>query len=108
VSPPDAGASSVAASAADAGVPARPTAGGAGAFAACASDADCIAVPKGGCCNNGYKEAVNKAQASAYAASVTCEKHRMCPQYIVNDTRVARCSPSANKCVMVAPGTDPK
>src|SRR6476659_946281 len=61
-------ASSGAPSATASGAPASgaPASGAAGAdaapsdFYACAATPDCVAVPKVGCCNNGYKEAVNK------------------------------------------------
>ena len=72
-------------------------------FYSCAADIDCIAVPKVGCCSNGYKEAVNKESATAYAQSFTCPTpNQMCPHYILNDTRVPECNGGTHKCEMVA------
>ncbi|HEY2512693.1 MAG TPA: hypothetical protein VGI39_17620 [Polyangiaceae bacterium] len=76
----------------------------AGDFYTCAADTDCVSVPKVGCCHNGHHEAVNKQSVDAYKNSFTCEKkHPMCPQYIVKETRVAKCDTTAHKCVMAAP-----
>ena len=75
-----------------------------GKITACSADADCVAVPQGGCCNNGYLAAVNKHRVKAYEASTKCTAHPrpMCPQFLVHDTRIAACS-TAGKCEMVAP-----
>src|SRR5258708_3468603 len=61
---------------------------------ACSADSDCVAVPRGGCCNNGYLEAVNKHHTRAYANSTKCTANPrpMCPQFLVHDTRVAQCN----------------
>jgi hypothetical protein len=72
-------------------------------FYTCAADNDCIAVAKVGCCNNGYKEAVNKQSASAYKLSFTCPNpNQICPHYVVNDTRVPECNSGTRRCEMVA------
>ncbi len=70
----------------------------------CAVDSDCVAVPRGGCCNNGYLEAVNKGQTKAYANATKCttSPHPMCPMFLVHDTRVAQCDTGANVCKMFA------
>jgi hypothetical protein len=73
-------------------------------FYACNVDADCIAVPKVGCCNNGYKEAVNKASAEAYKLSFTCPTpNQICPHYMINDVRLPECKSETHRCEMVAP-----
>jgi hypothetical protein len=78
--------------------------GGVAAFQACQSDSDCIAVPRNGCCHNGWKEAVNVAQQDAYRNSFTCpQAHPICPMYIVRDARIARCDVGAHLCKMVQP-----
>ncbi len=76
-------------------------AGAATAFQACQSDSDCVAVPRVGCCHNGWKEAVNVAQKDAYAASFTCQTRPLCPMYIIRDMRVPRCDLHAHLCGMV-------
>jgi hypothetical protein len=80
-----------------------PDAGSAAVFQACQSDSDCVAVPRVGCCNNGWKEAVNVSQQDAYAASFTCTQRHPCPMYIVRDMRVPRCDTSTHLCAMVRP-----
>ena len=71
-------------------------------FRACQADSDCIAVPKVGCCHNGWMFAVNGSQKDAYAQSFTCPQPRpMCPMYIVHDTRVPRCDAPTHLCTMV-------
>jgi hypothetical protein len=72
---------------------------------ACTADADCVAVPVGGCCGNGYNAAVNKHHTKAYENSSKCTANPrpMCPRYLVHDTRVAQCNEKAGKCEMVAP-----
>jgi hypothetical protein len=79
-----------------------PDAGATAAFQACQSDSDCVAVPRVGCCNNGWKEAVNVSQKDAYAASFTCPRRHPCPMYIIRDTRVPKCDPGTHLCQMVA------
>jgi hypothetical protein len=70
----------------------------------CAVDSDCVAVPRGGCCNNGFNEAVNKHHTRAYANSTKCTANPrpMCPQFLVHDTRVAQCDTAAKTCKMFA------
>ena len=72
---------------------------------ACTTDADCVAVPQGGCCNNGYLAAVNKHHTKAYENSTECKTvpRPFCPQFLVHDTRIAQCNETAGKCEMVAP-----
>jgi hypothetical protein len=61
-------------------------------YLACQVDSDCIAVAKAGCCNNGYKAAVNKDRIEAYRAANVCKTGRaICPQFMVDDQRVAHC-----------------
>jgi hypothetical protein len=73
-------------------------------FFSCQVDSDCVAVPVAGCCNNGWKIAVNQGQVDAYDAANACTTpHPICPLYIVNDTRVAECSSSTHKCEMIDP-----
>src|SRR5262249_42737880 len=71
-------------------------------FQSCHVDADCVAVPKAGCCQNGWLEAVNKDKTDAYSHSVVCNEMIACPRYVVQDTRVAECNTGTNKCEMVA------
>jgi hypothetical protein len=81
---------------ADAGAPAR--------FRACNGDADCLAVPRVGCCHNGWKEAVAASQQDAYAASFVCpEAHPICAMFLVRDTRVPVCDAATRLCTL-APG----
>src|SRR3954464_7225699 len=70
----------------------------------CAVDSDCVAVPRGGCCDNGFKEAVNKHHTRAYANSTKCtlNPHPFCPLFLVHDTRVAQCDSAAKTCKMFA------
>jgi hypothetical protein len=71
-------------------------------YRACQQDADCVAVPRVGCCNNGWLEAVNVGQKDAYAKSFVCPTPRpMCPMYIVHDTRTPKCDPGTHLCTMV-------
>jgi hypothetical protein len=71
-------------------------------YRGCKQDGDCIAVPRVGCCNNGWLEAVSAAQKDAYAKSFVCPTpHPMCPMYIVHDTRTPRCDPGTHLCTMV-------
>ncbi len=84
-----------------AAAPDTPDGGAIAAFQACQADSDCVAVPRVGCCNNGYKEAVNASQKDAYAASFSCPKRRPCPMYIIRDMRVPKCDPGTHLCQMV-------
>jgi len=80
--------------------------GGPGAqFRSCNADADCVAVPRAGCCHNGWKEAVNVSQKDAYEQANACASTRrpICPMYMVRDTRVARCNAQSHLCEMVKP-----
>jgi hypothetical protein len=71
---------------------------------ACNTDDDCVAVPRGGCCSNGWLEAVNKHHVKAYANATKCTHQNMaCPMYVVHDTRVAECDGATKKCEMVQP-----
>jgi hypothetical protein len=79
----------------DAGAPAR--------FRACAADRDCVAVPRVGCCHNGWKEAVAEAQKDAYAASFVCpDPHPVCAMYLVRDAREPQCDRATRLCKMIA------
>jgi len=71
---------------------------------ACSVDADCVAVPRGGCCNNGWNAAVNSHHTRAYANASKCtlSPRPMCPMYIVHDTRVAQCDTGTSQCKMFA------
>jgi hypothetical protein len=80
-----------------------PSCGGNDGTLACQTDGDCVAVPLGGCCDNGWKTAVNRDAVSAYANSASCQRTRpICPQYVVNDTRVPECNRANHQCTMVA------
>jgi len=73
-------------------------------FRACQSDADCIAVPRAGCCDNGWREAVAASQKDAYAQANACTRRRpMCPMYRVRDRRVPYCDAQAHLCTMKQP-----
>ncbi len=109
---PTPGSTTDASASADAGTPGATSgsaatldadAGAATAFQACQGDSDCVAVPRVGCCHNGWKEAVNVAQKDAYAASFTCQTRPLCPMYIIRDMRVPRCDLHTHLCGMVQP-----
>ena len=75
-------------------------------FFGCKLDSDCVAVPVAGCCDNGWKIAVNVNEVSAYDAANACTNpHPICPEYVVNDTRVAECDFTTNSCTMIDPTT---
>ena len=74
-----------------------------GDFASCSTDSDCVRVPRNGCCNNGFMEAVNKNQVDAYKASFTCGRRRPCPMFRIREMRVPQCSVATHKCVLVVP-----
>jgi hypothetical protein len=79
----------------DGGVPAQ--------FRACAVDTDCVAVPRVGCCHNGWNEAVAASQKDAYAASFVCpQAHPICAMFLVRDTRSPRCNTGTHLCELVA------
>jgi hypothetical protein len=75
------------------------------AYQACAVDGDCVAVPKGGCCQNGRMEAVATSQTAAYKAAFACTQKVMCPMIMYNESRVAECSGTTHLCEMIAPET---
>jgi hypothetical protein len=78
----------------DAGAPAR--------FRGCSADADCVAVPRVGCCHNGWKEAVAASQRDAYAASFVCpDPHPVCAMYLIRDAREPQCDSATRLCSMV-------
>ena len=92
IAPADA---STASSDEDGGVPAR--------FRACSADSDCIAVPRVGCCHNGWKEAVATSQMNAYAASFVCpDPHPVCAMYLIRDAREPQCDRATRLCRMTA------
>ena len=71
-------------------------------YVTCSEDSQCIAVPKAGCCHNGIKEAVNRDKVDAYRAANTCKiTHPICPQFMVDDRRVAHCNLTSHQCEMV-------
>lgn len=73
-------------------------------FRACTMDSDCAAVPRAGCCRNGWMEAVAVSQKDAYAKAEKCsEPHPICPMYIVQDKRVALCDNATHLCTMTPP-----
>ncbi len=79
----------------DAGPPAQ--------FRACAADTDCIAVPRVGCCHNGWNEAVAASQKDAYAASFVCpQAHPICAMFLIRDKRSPRCNEATHLCELVA------
>ena len=69
-----------------------------------------VAVPEigvdehGGCCEHGYLKAVNRGRTAAYAAASKCTANPrpLCPQFFVNDTRVAQCDTGTSQCKMFA------
>lgn len=77
-------------------------------YLTCTVDSDCVAVPKAGCCNNGYKDAVNKDKIEAYRAANACKlRSVMCPQFIIEDKRIAGCNRQSHQCEMVEPRPPP-
>lgn len=72
-------------------------------YYACTTDSDCVAVPRVGCCDNGWMESVNKHHVRSYEHSFTCpQSNPICPLYIVDDTRQPECNLGTGKCEMVA------
>jgi hypothetical protein len=68
----------------------------------CNVDDDCVAVPRGGCCSNGWKEAVNKHHTKAYENATKCKNpQQICPMFVVLDQRVAQCDTGTKQCKMV-------
>jgi hypothetical protein len=77
---------------------------GAGVFS-CQADSDCVAVPRAGCCHNGYLEAVNVNQVERYSALRACtDATPICPAIQVRDPRVAVCAHAVHQCELVQPG----
>jgi len=71
-------------------------------YRGCKQDSDCVAVPRVGCCNNGWLEAVSATQKDAYAKSFVCPtSHPICPMFIVRDTRTPKCDAGSHLCTMV-------
>jgi hypothetical protein len=86
----------------DGGACATHSGGSGDAGSSCQWDVDCVAVPLAGCCNNGWKEAVNRSQIDVYEKDGACTRaHPICPMYIVNDTRVPECNKITHACEMV-------
>jgi hypothetical protein len=102
---PDVGGGDDAPSPADAGQTALPPpAPGAASFLRCAVDTDCVAVRRNGCCNNGYKEAVNASSIAAYQASFACpDTHPICPMFRIRDARTPACNTDRHECELVKP-----
>lgn len=74
--------------------------GGEGVFS-CQADTDCIAVPKTGCCANGWREAVNRSEVETYETLYVCaEANPSCPRLQVQDARAAGCNLATHKCEM--------
>ena len=74
------------------------------ALRGCAVDVDCVAVPRVGCCHNGWKEAVATSQKDAYERSFTCpDPNPLCAMYLVMDARTPACDSTLRQCVLVAP-----
>jgi hypothetical protein len=81
--------------------PSVKTAEAAPQYLTCTVDSECVAVPREGCCHNGYKDAVNRNEVDAYRAANACkDRHVICPQFIINDTRVAVCNKAKGRCEM--------
>jgi hypothetical protein len=77
---------------------------GSTSFFSCTQSSDCVAVRElFDCCDNGWKIAVNREEARAYLAATYCVP-RVCPYYVVDDTRVPVCNPHTLSCEMVKPG----
>jgi hypothetical protein len=72
-------------------------------FFTCEVDTDCVPVAKNTCCEDGFKEAVNRASVDAYKASFTCPTNQPCATFRVVDTRVAHCARDTHKCELVRP-----
>jgi hypothetical protein len=71
---------------------------------ACNTDDDCAAVPLASCCQNGILAAVNIDQIDAYYAEFACDTPpATCPQFVVDDQRVAQCDFTKHQCQMIDP-----
>ena len=75
----------------------------AASFTTCKTDADCVAIPAGGCCPNGLDVAVNQSHVKAYEKSHECHEKKVCPLYVIQETRTAECNTAKHKCEMVHP-----
>jgi hypothetical protein len=70
----------------------------------CEVDADCVAIEQPSCCPHGYQVAVNGHEVKAYEEKFACTAPpRVCPLYVVNDTRVAQCDFTKHQCQMIDP-----
>ncbi len=70
----------------------------------CNKDSDCVAVEAEACCPNGTKIALNKNEVSAYEAENVCQNPpKVCPLYVILDTRVAECNVTKHACELVKP-----
>lgn len=68
----------------------------------CEVDTDCTAVPRVGCCEDGWKEAVNKTRVAEYSTSFdmsTCAT--TCPPFVIEDKRQPLCNHDKGRCEMV-------
>jgi hypothetical protein len=75
---------------------------------ACDSATGCVAVRRiTNCCSNGWKIAVARDEVEAYLRATECKPAagHLCPEYVVDDTRVATCDLPRGTCVMVEPGS---
>jgi hypothetical protein len=73
-------------------------------YFACATDADCVAIPTPGCCPDGSKVAVNVQMTAAYQQAKQCmQPNPICPQHMINETRIAECNFATKACEMVQP-----
>ena len=90
----------------DGGVVSTADAGDEAGYFACQGDSDCVAVKYfARCCYNGWKIAVAQSEVEAYESATACPRvERVCPLYVVDDTRVPVCQ--AGTCAMVAPPAD--
>jgi hypothetical protein len=71
----------------------------------CSVDSDCVAVDRGGCCQDGSMDAVNKHHTTAYANSTKCKisPRPICGGVVfVPEMRVAQCDTAKGQCKMVA------
>jgi len=73
---------------------------------ACEQSSDCVAIPisppGSGCCNHGYRIAVNSSKASQYDQLKHCVP-TTCKPWVTHDRRLPICS-GEHKCEMVFPG----
>jgi len=75
-------------------------------YVSCNMDSECVAVPREGCCHNGYKDAVNRDKLDSYRQANTCKiKNVMCPQFLIDDKRTPVCNATSHQCEMQEPDT---